>query len=307
MIGVAVVAFYGLLALGSVLLLTALWRLRPSPVAVLFGVVAGTFLAAYLSLRLGTRRVLDSVDAWELSESRAPAVYDILDELVASMAVDRPRLLVARLGMPNALALATTGRGTLVVDASLFGLLDSAEFEALLAHELAHLERHDSLVQTTALSLAQFVVVTLELILSPVVFLLTGAAVALAWFEGDPRAWAETAPGRARAKIETGLALLGVAATLFLRAHARKREFAADARAAEVTGRPLALASALRKLDRATAPDVGSLSPLWTHGEVPSEEERRLREYLSSHPRIEDRIERLRERAAASAVRIPIE
>ncbi|WP_256545067.1 M48 family metallopeptidase [Halobellus inordinatus] len=306
-VGVAVLSFYGLLALGSIVVLTAIWQFRPSPVVLVLGVVVGTLVVAFLSLRLGTRQVLATVDAWELPASRAPVVYDLLAAVADEMAVEQPRLLVARLGMPNALALPTPGRGTLVVDASLFRLLDAAEFEALLAHELAHLERHDSLVQTTALSLTQFVVITLELLLSPLVFLVTGAALGIAWLRGEPRSWAETVPGRLRARIEMGIALLGVTATLFLRAHARRREFAADERAAEVTGRPLALASALQKLDRSTRPDFGSVSPLWTHGEVPSEEERRLREYFSTHPRIEDRIARLRERAAESAVRVPVE
>jgi heat shock protein HtpX len=303
-VAAAVLAFYVLLAAGSFLVLTALWRLRFDPAVAVLGVGIGTFAAAYLSLRLGTRRLLSRLDAWELPESRAPAVYDLLDDLSASMAVDRPRLLVGRLGTPNAFALDTARRGTVVVDASLFRLLDAGELEALLAHELAHLERRDSLVQTAVLGISQLVVAFLELLLSPVVFLLTGVALGSAWLRGSPRAWPETAAGRIRTWLESGLALLGVAATLVLRAHARRREFAADERAAEVTGRPLALASALRKLDRATASPFESFSPLW-HGEVESEEERRLREYFSTHPPIQARVRRLQELADDSRVRIP--
>ncbi|MFB6093299.1 MAG: M48 family metallopeptidase [Haloquadratum sp.] len=299
-VALAVFAFYGLLTVASAYVLLAVWRLRLDPLAALLGALAGALLAAYLGLRLGARRVLEQLDARELSEARAPAVYDLLDDLCASMAVARPRLLVARLDAPNAFALATGGRNAVVIDASLFRLLDASEFEALLAHELAHLERRDTLVRTAALGLSQFVVVVLEILFSPLVFLATGTALTVAWARGAPGTWTETIPGRLRNRIELGVALVGVAVTLLLRAHARRREFAADERAAAVTGRPLALARALRTLDRASTPAFGSISPVWTHGEVESESERRLREYLSTHPPIDARVERLREMEGAT-------
>jgi len=301
---------YGALAGLSLLVLAALWQVRLDPVAAVVGLAVGTVAAAYLSVRVGTRRLLSQLNAREVPESRLPAVYTLLDDLAGSMAVDRPRLLIARLEAPNAFALETAGRGTVVLDASLLRLLDRDELAALFAHELAHLERRDGLVGTLALAVSQLVVVALELLLSPVVFLLTGAALCLASVRRDPAAWPETPPGRLRLRVESGVALVGMTATLLLRAYARRREFGADARAAAVTGRPLALASALATLDRASSPALGSLSPVWTHGEVESEEERRLREYFSTHPPIEDRIARLRELAAESGsrgVRVPIE
>lgn len=310
LVGLAALAFYGVLAGLSLLVLTALWQVRLDPVAAALGLAVGTLLAAYASVRLGTRRLLSQLDAREVPESRLPGVHALLDDLSGSMSVDRPRLLVARLEFPNAFALETAGRKTVVVDASLLRALDRDELAALFAHELAHLERRDGLVGTLALAVSQLVVVGLELLLSPAVFLLTGAALFLAWVRNDPRAWPTTLPGRFRWHLESGVALVGMAATLLLRAYARRREFGADARAAAVTGRPLALASALATIERASSPGFGSLSPLWTHGEVESEEERRLREYLSTHPPIEDRIARLREMAARSeksGVQVPIE
>ncbi|MFA1610869.1 M48 family metallopeptidase [Halobellus rubicundus] len=310
LVGLVALAFYGALAGLSLLVLAALWQVRLDPVAAGLGLAVGTLLAVYVSVRLGTRRLLSHLDAREVPESRLPGVYALLDDLSASMSVERPRLLVARLEVPNAFALETPGRKTVVVDAALLRLLDRDELRALFAHELAHLERRDGLVGTFALAVSQLVVVGLELLLSPAVFLLTGAALCLAWARRDPGAWAETLPGRLRRRVESGVALVGMAATLLLRAYARRREFGADARAAEVTGRPLALARALGKLDRASSPTFGSRSLLWTHGEVESEEERRLREYFSTHPPIEDRIARLRAMAEWSengSVRVPIE
>lgn len=78
-----------------------------------------------------------------------------------------------------------------------------------------------------------------------------------------------------RGWTESAVAVLGMTVTFLIRAYTRRREFGADERAAEVTGRPLALASALRKIDRATTLPFGSLSPVWTHRGVESDEERR--------------------------------
>lgn len=310
LVGLVALAVYGTLAGLSLLVLAALWQIRLDPVAAVVGIAVGTLAAAYLSVRVGTRRLLARLDAREVPESRLPGVYALLDDLAASMSVERPRLLIARLEAPNAFALETAGRGTVVLDASLLRLLDRDELAALFAHELAHLERRDGFVGTVALGVSQLVVVALELLLSPAVFLLTGAALCLASVRREPGAWPQTLPGRLRLRVESAVALVGMTATLLLRAYARRREFGADARAAAVTGRPLALASALATLDRTSSPPLGALSPVWTHGEVESEEERRLREYFSTHPPIEARIERLRELAAESergSVRIPIE
>jgi heat shock protein HtpX len=301
LVGLAAFGFYGLLAAASLGIVLAVWQIRLDPVAAVAGLLIGTIIAAFLSLRIGTRRVLSTLAAREVPKSRLPRVYAMLEDLAASMSIESPRLLVARLESPNAFALETGGQNTVVLDASLFRLLDGPELEALLAHELAHLERRDGFLGSIALALSQLVIVVLELVLSPAVFLLTGTALCVAWIRGDPRSWSATLPGRIRGRIESGVALVGMTVTLLIRAYARRREFGADERAAEVTGRPLALASALTKIDRAAAPRFGSLSPVWTHGEVESEEERRLRQYVSTHPPTEDRVSRLQKLAERSA------
>ncbi|ELZ35028.1 zn-dependent protease with chaperone function [Halogeometricum pallidum JCM 14848] len=306
LVGVVVLLFYGLLAYGSYVALATLWRLRPDPTTAVLAVAVLTVVFGYLSLRVGTARLLVQLDARELPRERSPGVYEVLDGLVGRMDVETPRLMVVRLQTPNAFALDTAGRDTVVVDAALLRLLDHAEFEGLLAHELAHLERRDSLVQTLAFSAVQTVVSLAYTVVSPVVFLVSGLAFAAAWFRGDPASWAETVPGRVRQRLEQGVALAMAAVTLFARAHSRRREYAADARAAAVTGRPLALARALEKIERAATPEFGILSPLWIRGEVESGEEHALRDLFSTHPRTEDRVERLRRRAADDRVRVEI-
>jgi heat shock protein HtpX len=306
LVGLSLLGFYLAMAYGSYVAVTTLWRLRPDPVTTVVAVSTGALAFGYLSFRFGTGQLLRRLDARELPRARAPGVYSLLERLTAEMDVAQPRLLVTRLSTPNAFALDTPGRDTLVFDAALFRLLDSDEFEGLLAHELAHLESRDSLVQTLAFSAFQTVVGILYLAVSPLVFLTTGLALAVAYFRGDPQSWPRTLPGRARGRIEGLVAVLMAVLTIVARAHSRRREFAADDRAADVTGRPLALARALQKIERAAEPGFGILSPLWVHGEVESEEERALSDLFSTHPRTEDRVERLRERADADRVRISV-
>lgn len=72
--------------------------------------------------------------------------------------------------------------------------------------------------------------------------------------------------------------------------YSRRREYVADERAAAVTGQPRALARALAKIHRAANPRWGLRSLLTIHGDESTSDWWRL---LSSHPPIEERIERL--------------
>lgn len=202
---------------------------------------------------------------------------------------------------PNALALGGPRDGDLVLDASLFRLLSARELDAIVAHELAHLRSRDGLVQTIGASTVQTVAGLLLLALLPLTLLVAGTARALAYLRGDSHDRIRTTTARARAAV-TGLAvLLLFAFTLALRAHSRRREIAADDRAAAVTGDPEALAAALRKIDRATAPS-GPFSSLYIHGD----EEGTLTRLLATHPPMEARIERLAARADERARRIRV-
>ncbi|MFB6267274.1 MAG: M48 family metalloprotease [Halodesulfurarchaeum sp.] len=93
------------------------------------------------------------------------------------------------------------------------------------------------------------------------------------------------------ARATLGILLL---LTLGVRAHARTREFAADGRAADVTGKPRTLARALRGIKRATQRHRRLLSPRFIPGE--DDQDSRIRA-LSTHPSLTDRIERLESEA----------
>ena len=292
-VGIALLVFYGGAAYLVSGLLLSLARDPPDPTTTIALVVASSLFLGYLNYRFGTLGLLTGLDAVELSPSRASGLYARVDHLCARMDLDSPRLLVARLPQPNALALGGVGRGALVFDRTLFWLLGPAEFDAIVAHELAHLESRDSLVQTLAYTLGRTLVGTLLLGALPVTLFVTGVARGLAWIRGRPSTWDASRILWIRSFVEYGVMTVLVGFTLLLRAHARRREYAADDRAVAVTGDPLALARALRKIQRATEPEWGPFRFVYA-----AEEDRTaLGRLLSTHPPMDDRIDRLVERS----------
>ncbi|QPV62042.1 M48 family metalloprotease [Halosimplex litoreum] len=268
----------------------AVWAIRPPLGTLALYLAVLTVVFAFVSYRVGTAQILRSLQVWELPEARAPMLYRRLGGFSDAMGIERPDVLVAEMGQPNALALGGGfGRGHVVVDRRLFSLLTFEELSAILAHELAHIERKDSLVQTVGYSALRTLSGLAALVLAPVLVVAAGLARGVAWIRGRPEAWTRTIPGKLQRAVVGTVSLVFFALTLAILAHSRRREFAADDRAAAVTGDPLALARALRKIERASEGPWSLLSPLYVDGE----EEGPLTRLLSTHPATDERVERL--------------
>lgn len=288
LVGVAVVTVYAAAALGGYLLLSWLFR-TPLDLGVALAAVASlTVLGGYLGYRVGTARLLARVGATELPRRRASALHRRLDRLAAAMDVHPPPLLVADLGAPNAMSIGGPRSAAIVLDRSLLGLLTLDELEGILAHEMAHVESNDAFVQTLAASAARSLAGLLFALLLPVVLLVVGVGRAAAWFAGRP-AQASVTSRRLLRGVELGVGLVLSLVTLLVLSYSRRRELAADERAAEVTGRPAALARALVKMHAATNPTRGLRSLLTIHGD----EREGWHRLVSTHPPVRERIERL--------------
>lgn len=179
--------------------------------------------------------VLRMYGAQEIDAAQAPELFTLVGQLAQRAQIPMPRVFLIPQEAPNAFA---TGRdpqhAAVAVTAGIVRLLDREELAGVLGHELGHVQNRDTLIMTVAATVA-------------------GALSHLA----NMAMWGAMFGGSSSRDEEGGhplAGLLGVmlaplAATLIQMAISRSREFLADERGAQLSGNPLALASALRKIE----------------------------------------------------------
>ncbi len=302
--GLAVLLGAWLLALAGVgvlfgsRILGALLTSTTLPAVVLgLGVIALVF--GYMSYRVSSNCLLVHLQTTPLSKAHAPGIHASVDRLTRRMGIDQPDVYIARLGQPNAFAL---GRRTLVIDYSLVRLLTPAELEGVLAHEIAHLEGYDTLFQTLIMSLLRMVTTLALALVIPLVVVISLGCWGFSLILGRPLRGPASVGSGLRRGLRTVVISLLVAPMLVLRAYSRRREYAADRRAVTILDDPLAFARALEKLQRASQPDWGLLS--WMFSTPDRRTERTpLERAFASHPPTDERVTRVRETAKSIGLR----
>ncbi len=253
--------------------------------------VAFALVLNFGSYWLSDKIVLRMYRAQEVPEKEAAPVYTIIGELAGRAGIPMPRVYVIPEDAPNAFA---TGRNpqhaAVAVTVGLLRTLDRRELAGVIAHELAHVKNRDTLIMTVAATIA-------------------GALSMLA----NTAMWGMMLGGGRSSDDERGASPLGgligvilapILAMLIQMAISRSREFLADESSASMTGDPLGLASALRKIEvlsRDRPLEAGSpatahlfiINPFSAGGLV------RL---FSTHPSTELRIQRLQSFAHAGFV-----
>ncbi len=243
----------------------------------------GALLINSLAYFFSDALVLKLYKARELQPHEHPEVHAIIDELCGKMEIPTPKVYSIQATMANAFATGRNpARASIAITTGLLELLDIHELRGVLAHELSHIKNRDILIATLAATIA-----------TAISYLANMAYYAGLWGGGH-------ASSRKRGNP---LALLVVsitmplAATLVQLAISRSREFIADESAARYSQDPLALVSALQKLQSnlAATPNKGdsrlaSTASLFILNPFKAGNWSNL---LSTHPPLEARIAKL--------------
>jgi heat shock protein HtpX len=253
------------------LLLLAAGAAVGAAIAAAGGAVAGAVLVGLLEAAAyfgGARLALSALAARPVGEVEQPGLYRLVRELSKAGRLPVPRLYLSPAEQPNAFTVGRALRTAAVCcTAGLLKALDETELRAVLGHELAHVSGRDILPGTVSAGLATLITFPAGLAR----FLPARAATRSAPAPSAPApsapapapsAPAPSAPARARGTAGSGLGLLeatlmlvlGPIAALVIRLTVTPAtEYRADTTGALLSGEPVALASALRKIDAGTA------------------------------------------------------
>lgn len=251
------------------------------------GLVLGLIFAAFTSFGswyYSDKAALAAYAAQPIERQEAPELFDMIAKLSDRAEIPMPRVFVVPTQSPNAFA---TGRdpehAAIAVTQGILELLTPEELEGVLAHELTHVRNRDTLTQAVVGTIA-----------GAITFL--GRILTFGALYGP--VYRDTRRGTNPIGLLFLIVLAPLSAALIQMAISRTREFAADQGSAEITHNPLALASALEKLEQVgqQIPMNGNpaMSPLLIINPLSAEG---LQSLFRTHPKTEERIRRLMELA----------
>ena len=245
-------------------------------------VVAGSVLFVGVQYVVGKTLALRSVDAEPLHPEERTEIHERVESLSEAMEIAKPELMVGHMGVPNAFAVGRKGAGTVVLSETMLALVDEGhmsmdELEGVLAHELAHVKNRDVVAMLLGQSVASIVALAVFFVVRLVTDDIPLVGFVVAYL----------------ASVVTQLLVM-----VFVLAISRYREYVADEDAAEYTGDPEALASALATIAEVgshhEAADVeGSTAAMCIFGG----DRGLLAAVFATHPPMEKRIDRLVEMA----------
>ena len=227
---------------------------------------------------------LRSMNAYAVTREEVPVLYDIVEELSSRAAQPMPRLYVAPTQTPNAFATGRDPRNAAVCcTEGILQLLDEREMRGVLGHELMHVYNRDILISSVAAGIATLITAAAQI-------------VGFGSMMGGNR---ERGGGNFLSIILMSL-LAPIATAVIQMAISRTREYDADEDGAKLTGDPIALASALNKLEKGVSlypMDPKNQQVVNTSASMIANPFGGLKNLMSTHPPMYKRIARLQQMA----------
>jgi heat shock protein HtpX len=267
-----------LLAITSLgLLLSRSWLSLLAPLELI-----GAFMAYWYSDRIS----MFTWGASEVTAAQAPEIHGIVNKLIESANIPKPKIAISDRDIPNAFASGRNLDNSVVcVTRGLQNCINPAEMEAILSHEIAHLMHRD--VAVTAFA--------------AIASIMSGLFLQAAMFSAADSHPNETKESRRARESLVFLAFTVYITTLLtVKALSRYRELAADRGGALLTRKPDHLISALTKIEIASLSgskrevQAGQMSNTLLIVPLMPKKRRRLQELFSTHPSLEIRVENLR-------------
>ena len=261
-------------------------------VGYMLGGEAGMAIALIVALAMNLfsywnsdKLILRMHGARQVDRRSAPELFGLVEQLADNAGLPMPKVYIMENDQPNAFA---TGRNpenaAVAATTGLLRRLSTEEIAGVMAHELAHVKNRDTLIMTITATIAG------------AISMLANFALFFGGNRNNPLGLIGTI---------ALMILAPMAAMLVQMAISRSREFEADRIGAEICGRPLWLASALEKLDvsaqRIDNP-VAEANPATAHLFIVNPlHMRSIDSLFSTHPKMGERVRRLRQMAGAGA------
>ncbi len=240
----------------------------------------------FVSYWFSDRIVLAMYRAKQVSENEAPQLYATVASLAQKASIPMPKVYIIENDSPNAFA---TGRdpshGVVAVTTGIMRILSRNELEGVLAHEISHIKHRDILIQSVAATLAGAITMIANI-------------ARFAAFFGGSHSDDDEGGGNIFSVIIFSM-IAAFAAMIIQLAISRSREYLADDGGARLSGNPLFLSGALKKLHagvaRSPMNDANpSTAPLFIVNPFSA---KGILSLFSTHPPIEERIKRLEDMA----------
>jgi heat shock protein HtpX len=252
--------------------------------AIAFAFALATNLFAYWN---SDKVLLSMYGAREVDATAEPDLYRLVEQLAQKAGLPMPRVYITDNPQPNAFA---TGRSpehaAVCVTSGLLSQVNQEELAGVLAHELGHVKHRDTLTMT------------ITAVMAGAISMLAN----MAFFMGGGR---DRNNPLGLVGMLVVMLLAPIAAVLVQAAISRSREFDADKAGAEITGRPMWLASALSRIDTAAQRidnHPADANPATAHMFIINPLHGGVSGLFSSHPSTEERVARLRAMAGGAAV-----
>ncbi|HEX4033762.1 MAG TPA: zinc metalloprotease HtpX [Solirubrobacteraceae bacterium] len=223
---------------------------------------------------------LATLGAHEVSASEEPQLHAIIERLCIQADLPKPRVAVIEAQMPNACALGRSQKSaTVCATRGLLNILEPAELEGVIGHELTHVIHRDVMVMTVASFFAT----------------IAALIIRFAFFFGGGFGGNRNEAEQIELVILVSMLVYAIS-FLLLRALSRYREFAADRGSAILTGRPSALASALIKISgtiesgRIPRNDLRTAEGMSAFFIVPARAKNSLMNLFADHPPLDQRL-----------------